>query len=204
MKLILEGDPVCQIRMKFSGRNGIGRLYDPRKKIKDMLKKTILLKFKEAPKFEHPRVSFVFHMPIPKSIPKKLLPLYNSGLLKHEKKPDSDNLIKLYLDCLDDICFEGDQKVSLGNSIKLYHPKPKTVIIIDEMTEILQQSEVDPATWLFLSEEQHGEQYSCEKDCPSDSCNQDELTRLQSFAKKLPHPIFHTLSQLLCSLETPQ
>ena len=83
---------------------------------------------------EHPRVSFIFHMAIPKSTPKKWLPLYESGLLKHEKKPDVDNLLKLYLDCLDGLLFEGDQRVSLGNCIKLYSSQPRTVIMIQETT----------------------------------------------------------------------
>src|SRR5881396_3796178 len=113
MKLVLDGDPVCQIRMKYSGRNGIGRIYDPREKQKKQIKKLIADKY-SGKHFQHPRISFIFHMPIPKSIPKKMLSLYESGLLKHEKKPDTDNLIKLYLDCMDGIMFDGDQKVSLG------------------------------------------------------------------------------------------
>jgi len=169
MRLIIDGDPIAQIRMKYSGRNGIGRMYDPRQKEKTKLKDIIKRCYGSNPIFIHPRVSFVFHMPIPKSIPNRLLSLYQSGFLKHEKKPDVDNFIKLYLDCMDIICFDGDQKVSLGPSVKLYHPHPKTIIIINESTPLLSPLEVDPSTFLLLFSEESAKQSSCEMEFLPDS-----------------------------------
>lgn len=135
MKLILPGTPVAQIRMKYSGRNGIGRLYDPRAKEKNQIKKDLRTLREDMPHFsmfEYPHVIFVFNMPIPKSIPKKLLHQYQSGRLKHVSKPDVDNFVKLYLDCMDGIFFMGDQKVSLGPAVKLYSPIPQTRIYLTE------------------------------------------------------------------------
>ncbi len=168
MRIVLDGDPVSQIRMKFSGRNGIGRVYDPRQKIKALIKCIVKEQWHDVPQFAHPRVSFIFHMAIPKSTPKKLLPLYNSGLLKHEKKPDSDNIVKLYLDCMTGSCFEGDEKVQIGYAVKLYHPHPKTIIIVNEMRETLSPLEVDPATFLLLSGE-------------SGKCSSSEMLSLPGF-----------------------
>lgn len=153
MRLIIPGVPIAQTRAKFSGRNGIGRMYDPREKEKRHLKAFIKARFEESnlTRFEFPRVSFVFHMPIPKSIPKREIFLYQSGLLKHTKKPDTDNFVKLYLDCMDEIMFDGDQKVSLGNCVKLYHPIPKTIIFVDEKYARITQQELDPFVWYFLT-----------------------------------------------------
>lgn len=150
MMITIEGPPVCQIRMKMSNRGGFTRLYDPRAKQKNDIKQMIFQKFSEK-KFEHPIVSFIFHMPIPKSVPKKLLPLYESGLLKHEKKPDGDNFIKLYLDCMDGIVFDGDQKVMIGSVIKLYHKDPKTLLIIHEGASSLCSQEQEFFSSAFLS-----------------------------------------------------
>ena len=150
MKIVIDGCPVAQTRMRFSGRNGIGRVYDPRQKEKRSIKEFISVDFSNRDLFNHPRVSFVFHMPIPKSIPRRLASIYESGFLKHDKKPDTDNFIKLYLDCMDGILFDGDQKVSLGACVKLYHPHPKTIILINETTPILSPLEVDSATFLLL------------------------------------------------------
>ncbi len=146
MKLILPGIPISQSRMKFSRFGGFVKVYDPNEKQKKVIKQVIQHLFESHQKFEHPKISFVFHLPILKSIPKKLLPSFTLGFVRHEKKPDVDNFIKLYLDCLDGICFDGDQKVSLGDSVKLYHPHPKTIIIITEMQELLNPLEVDILT----------------------------------------------------------
>lgn len=185
MKFIIPGEPISQIRMKFSGRNGIGRIYDPRMKEKQDLKKWFTKKhFK--PYFLHPRVSFIFHMPIPKSIKKKEIQLYNSGFLKHEKKPDCDNLAKLYLDCMDNICFEGDQKVSLGYCVKLYHPHPKTIIIMQETSQILSPLEVDPLTWFALFGKECGKCSSSEMDSLPDFYTPDQLEYSQCFDNSYP------------------
>lgn len=118
-------------------------------------------------------------MPIPKTIAKRQIDLYNSGRLKHQKKPDVDNFIKLYLDCIDGICFEGDQRVSLGDCIKLYHPDPKTIIIIDEMSEIIDPVEVECPTWFYLFGEESDKQSSFEKLFLHDSCSPHHLTNPQ-------------------------
>lgn len=176
MKIVLPGEPIAQIRMRYSGRNGVGRIYDPREKEKRKLKADILDKIGDSPLLNHPFVSFIFHMPIPKSVPKRLLPLYQSGFLKHEKKPDCDNFVKLYLDCLDSIIFDGDQKVTLGSCVKLYHQEPKTIIMLSETKEILTPQELDPSTALFLFGEEYGK---CSYEQISFPLSADILNRIE-------------------------
>jgi len=131
MQIIIPGEPLAQARMRLFTRHGISRVYDPQSREKKHIVNHVKRLY-NGPLLEHPCISFIFHMPIPNGITKKVLPLYISGCMRHEKKPDIDNLIKLYLDCIDNICFKGDQKVSLGPCLKLYHPEPKTIIIIEE------------------------------------------------------------------------
>jgi Holliday junction resolvase RusA-like endonuclease len=71
-------------------------------------------------------------MPIPKSMGKSDRMEAMNGSLKHVKKPDVDNLIKLYLDVLSGIAFEDDNCVSLGQAIKVYGQIPKVVIKLEE------------------------------------------------------------------------
>lgn len=151
MKLIIPGVPVPQARMKHSNRRGFVTTYDPKAKEKVSIRlhltnqlSTDLNNLEDNP-IDYPRISFLFHMPIPSSIRKRDVDLYNSGTLKHDKKPDVDNLIKLYLDCLDGIAIYGDQKVSLGPCLKVYHPEPKTIIWIHETSQKLQPWELDVA-----------------------------------------------------------
>jgi Holliday junction resolvase RusA-like endonuclease len=138
LRIILPGIPCSQARMRYFSRGKFGQVYDPSGKDKIRIRHEIKQQFEDKALFEHPHVSFLFYMPIPKSLSKKAYEEMSSGLIRQEKKPDVDNMAKLYLDCLDGICFEGDQKVSLGSCIKLYHPSPSTHIIITELPDISQ------------------------------------------------------------------
>lgn len=145
MKIILEGDPVQQKRMKTSRRGGFIQIYDPSAKEKKVIREEIK-KQSDLEIFDHPHISFLFYMPIPKNTSKKLLKSFADERVKQEKKPDVDNLIKLYLDCLDGILFEGDQKVSLGCCIKIYSSRPRTVILLQESTQMVSPGELDDLT----------------------------------------------------------
>lgn len=157
MKIIIPGVPVPQARMKHSNRRGFVTTYDPKAKEKSQIRFLLRnsmgsdLDNLASNPFDYPRISFLFHMPIPSSIRKRDQDLYQSGTLKHDKKPDVDNLIKLYLDCLDGLVIHGDQKVSLGPCLKVYHPEPKTIVWIHETTQKLTPWELDSA---FLGAEE--------------------------------------------------
>lgn len=86
-------------------------------------------------------------MPIPKSMPKKERALAEQGNFKHVKKPDVDNLIKLYLDVLSGLAFEDDNCVSLGYAIKAYSVIPRTDIYIEETQPIITINETLDGTW---------------------------------------------------------
>ena len=90
-------------------------------------------------------------MPIPKSMSKKDRVDADKGVLKHVKKPDVDNLMKLYLDCLSDIAFKDDSQVSIGSAIKVYSKHPKTIIYIEETSKNLTIEEVWEGTWPIMN-----------------------------------------------------
>src|SRR5687767_552450 len=149
MKIVLMGTPVPQLRMRHVSRGSFVSTYDPKAKEKKAIRQQLSLL--KPDKYSYPRVSFMFYMPIPKGIPKKMISLYESETFKHEKKPDVDNLIKLYLDCMDGIILHGDQKVSLGPCNKVYSKNPRTVIWVNETSSILGPHELD---CIFLSSEE--------------------------------------------------
>lgn len=86
-------------------------------------------------------------MPIPKSMSKQERMHAESGLLKHIKKPDVDNLVKLYLDVLTGTALTDDNCVSLGSAIKVYSSKPRVEIYIEETDKIVTMNEVWEGTW---------------------------------------------------------
>jgi len=92
-------------------------------------------------------VMFWFYMPIPKSMSKRDRVDANKGFLKHVKKPDVDNLIKLYLDVLSGIVIKDDNSVAIGSAIKVYSCKPRVEIYIEETQKNVTMNEVWEGTW---------------------------------------------------------
>ncbi len=165
MKIIIPGIPTPQARMRHRSFGKFVTTYDPNAKVKAKIRQG-LKEISEKPSFEYPRVSFLFLMPIPKSLPKKFLNECLIHNIKHTKKPDIDNFCKLYLDCLDGIILNGDQKVSIGGAIKIYHSQPKTIIWINETTQKLTPYELD----MFVDVSEFAELNSFEEDSPHGSC----------------------------------
>lgn len=196
MKIVLPGVPVPQLRMRHATFKGFTTTYDPKAKEKNAIKKT-LLSSSSSETYDYPRVSFIFYMPIPVSTPKKLKDIYESETLKHDKKPDVDNLIKLYLDCMDGIVLQGDQKVSLGPALKLYSPNPRTVIWINETASIVTPQELDCT---FLSSEQPDIPSFSQEVYQRDWCILGRLARLQSLDSSIP---FHAIQSSITKLDTP-
>lgn len=73
---------------------------------------------------------------------KKMREKANTGRLKHIKKPDVDNLVKFYMDCLSNHLFDDDCCVSLERCVKLYSHTPKTVIYIQDSEDMISDSEL--------------------------------------------------------------
>lgn len=167
MKIVIPGNPIAQARMRHFSRGKFVQVYDPVAKEKKAIRH-VFLPHEIRDHFKYPRVTFLFCMPIPKSILKRDIELYNSGRLKHIKKPDADNLAKLFLDCADGIVLCGDQKVSLGPCVKVYDPEPKTIMWIHETTCLLQDWELDVE---YLSSEEHALPCFYECDYPYGSCD---------------------------------
>jgi Holliday junction resolvase RusA-like endonuclease len=136
----IPGTPEPQARMKYTSRGGFARAYDPKEKQKELIRH--ILRCKTAlHDYQFPRISFFFYMPIPASTPKKVREMMRSERVKHVKRPDVDNLCKLYLDCMDGIVFERDEKVALGSCIKVYSEEPRTTIIINDTPRVLSDLE---------------------------------------------------------------
>ncbi len=154
IKLIIPGEPISQARPRMWTRGKRTMVYDPQSALKRDLRVLVgdQLNDLEWNHAKYPRVMFWFHMPIPKSMSKSERSLAIKGNYKHIKKPDVDNLIKLYLDVLSGLAFDDDNCVSIGTAIKVYSETPKTVIYIEETTKNVTIEEVWEGTWTTQNE----------------------------------------------------
>ena len=133
ISLVIPGKPIHQPRLRHFVRGGVSCSFNPASAERLRINE-FLLKTHEGEKFNHPHLSFIFYFEIPKSFSKKKRLLYETEEVRHEAKPDVDNLIVFYMNRLDGIYFEGDQKVSLGPCYKFYGRAPRTEILIEEAT----------------------------------------------------------------------
>lgn len=123
--LTLMNKPVPQ------GRPRVGKFgtWDPNLDIKNWTR--IQLKDQVSRIIHEPIVvEMNFFMPIPKSIPKKILKLINVNKYPHTKKPDIDNLIILVLNCMNQIVFADDRQVWMITASKRYDENPRTEIVV--------------------------------------------------------------------------
>ncbi len=145
IKLTIPGDPVAQARPRMFKRGCKTMVYDPQGAFKASLRRTVreqleLLDYKQH--MRYPRLNFWFYMSIPKSMTKAERIYANMERLKHVKKPDVDNLMKLYMDVMTPLVYADDNCASIGRAIKLYSQEPRTVILITESDRIVTPEEM--------------------------------------------------------------
>lgn len=127
----IPGKPIPQPRLRLFRKYGRSIVFDPSSKLKKSIKQIIQdhVNHKKISQFVNPHVEFRFYFPYPVKYRK----LMNKGkIIRHDIKPDVDNLIKFYLDCMNGIVYEDDKSVSIGLAIKLCGNSPSTHIKIEE------------------------------------------------------------------------
>jgi len=103
--------------------------YDPNKDKKTWIKHQISEQFAE--RLSCPiSVELEFFMPIPKSASKKKQKEMSDQKIIHTKKPDIDNLIKTYLDCMNDLVYKDDSQIYSLSAYKYYSNDPRIEIEI--------------------------------------------------------------------------
>ncbi len=142
MKIVIPGDPIPKARHRSCVRGGHVMQYDLQGREKDAVGCLIWSKFlsdfdsdeasirKEAwdlSACEAMEIDFTFYMPIPGSFSQKKRLRAELGIDLHVKKPDVDNLVKFYMDCMIGRVVVDDSKVCKISACKRYG-EPRTEI----------------------------------------------------------------------------
>lgn len=118
MRLRLDQKPIAKKRARTVRMKGITRTYDPQhqEKQNDIVRLQAQCKEKiSGPLF----MTFTFGCPYPKSTPKKR----RKGQFV-TKRPDIDNYVKYYADCLNGIAYEDDGQICCLLAEKRYSDDP--------------------------------------------------------------------------------
>lgn len=135
MLIEIPGDPQSDSRPRTKKVRDMVWIYDCKASEKQTVKKIMMcqldqLDSREISEAKSFGVYFCFYMPVPKSWSQKKRLAALNGDISHNCKPDLDNLIKFYLDCMNKIIFNDDAKVIHISAQKIYGLEPRTKIRI--------------------------------------------------------------------------
>lgn len=132
MKINIKGSPIAQKRARFARRGAYVKTYDPQSQEKEVVK--ALMRGQVIKKLEGPlEIEINFYFEVPKSYSKKRAKACLNGDEEHTKKPDIDNLVKFYLDCMNDLVFKDDAQVVKLVARKIYAETPSVEITINDI-----------------------------------------------------------------------
>lgn len=150
IRIVFPGDPVAQARCRYFKRGNRICVFDPqtlyKKKLKALAQDQVyeynISKSEEWQKPDYPSCTFWYFMPIPKSMSKKDREFAETERLRHDKKPDVDNLLKLHLDVLAQVVINDDNAVEIRRATKVYSPNPRTLVFIDAASKLLTNTDM--------------------------------------------------------------
>lgn len=123
-KMIIEimGEPVAKGRPRFRIAGKFVSTYTPAKTQKEEKRVTEEIKkqYSEEPMKGPLGVWITFYFAIPKSYTKKQREELQRNDFLHTKKPDCDNLAKLYLDAMNGLVYEDDSQIQALHLRKFY------------------------------------------------------------------------------------
>lgn len=132
-KFILNHAPVALARPRFLKKNF--RVYDEQAQYKQIAKCCLLQQMRSKKQIiklrGHIRIKATFHLPIPKNLSRAKKKAVDGEY--HNKRPDLDNFIKMYLDVMNGLVFEDDSQVVFLIAEKKYSQNPKSVIYVEEI-----------------------------------------------------------------------
>lgn len=114
LKLIIEGKPKPKKRPRYSPKNN--SFYSPSEEDEQDIKKLIMIQLinKKVPLVKDLKLNLEYH-------------------LKTQKHADIDNLIKLTMDALNELCYKDDKQIKELHAKIIYDNKEFTKVIIEEL-----------------------------------------------------------------------
>jgi len=131
----VEGPPQGKGRPRFSTRGGFVKTYTPQTTVtyENMIKASAMVAMGASKPLESPIAVFL-HVTkaIPASYTKKRIEACLNGSERPTKKPDIDNILKCYLDAMNDIVYKDDKQVVTIHATQVYGTFPVVEVLVKE------------------------------------------------------------------------
>jgi Holliday junction resolvase RusA-like endonuclease len=131
LTITIPGKPIAKKRPRFARRGKFVTTYNCQETEEGRFMFSIMAQLPEGwqPIQGPVRLEALFMMPIPKTSRRKALDMA-LGNIRHVKKPDTDNLVKMVKDCANGILWRDDSQVYSIYATKFYAEIPGTKITI--------------------------------------------------------------------------
>jgi Holliday junction resolvase RusA-like endonuclease len=134
LKIIIPGVPVPKHRPRFAKRGKFVTTYSDQVEEENAVRLCVKSQVRGIKPYpEALALMATFFMPIPTSHSKKKQDEMLSGKIHHVKRPDADNMLKFYLDCMNGIAFVDDSQIVVPLVIKRYDNNPRIEITLVPM-----------------------------------------------------------------------
>jgi len=131
----VEGPPQGKGRPRFSTRGGFVKTYTPQTTVtyENMIKASAMVAMGASEPLESPIAVFL-HVTkgIPASYPKKRIEACLNGSERPTKKADLDNILKCFLDAMNDIVYKDDKQVVTIHATQVYGTFPVVEVLVKE------------------------------------------------------------------------
>ena len=132
MQYVLMGNPVPLARPRFNYSQRNPRVYDSQSEQKLIMGISLAQQHGNMPFYTGPLIlRATFYLPLAKSMSRRKAALYEDT--PHYQRPDTDNLIKMILDCAQSVLFHNDSAVAIIDARKVYSSNPRTVFTLEEI-----------------------------------------------------------------------
>lgn len=134
----VEGTPVGKGRPKFARRGNYVSTYSPAKTrdYEGLIREAAKRAMGSSPPLETPIAAYFYiSMPVPASYSKKRREACLSNAERPTKKPDTDNILKAFLDAMNGVLYVDDSQVCSLHAIKSYGSVGMVEVLIREDLE---------------------------------------------------------------------
>jgi Holliday junction resolvase RusA-like endonuclease len=136
ISFIVPGEPVAKGRPRVSARNGVARMYTPKKteNYENLVAMAAQQAMGNGIPLEGPLLLEVTaNVSIPKSKSKKVQEAMRKGSIRPTKRPDLDNYLKAVSDGCNSVVYADDSQIVAIKASKFYSDKPSLFVIISEL-----------------------------------------------------------------------
>ena len=130
INFIIPGQPIAKRRPRFARRGKFVVTYSDQETEEGRFLVSIREQWKNPPTISPLSLRATFYVLIPKSTSQKKRKLMLEGVLKPNKTPDLDNLIKFFLDVLNEEVWRDDSQIISLWAEKKFTENPRTEIEI--------------------------------------------------------------------------